>query len=140
MLRPFPGTKELLTRMNRPGLRLGVASPEKEDDLKNLLRVCGADDLIEAVSSSVDANRSKPGPDIVHAALRKIGLLASEVVLLGDTSYDVVAGRRADVAVIGVRCGGWGDADLLGAIAMHDGPAGLFGRYDVSLLARTEAW
>ena len=42
-LRPFPGAKELLARLKKEGLRLAVASSSKKEELKGLLRVCGAD-------------------------------------------------------------------------------------------------
>jgi len=138
-LKPFPGAKELLARLRREGLRLGVASSAKEDELKGLLRVCGADEEIQASTSSDDADNSKPDPDIVHAALKKIGLPAEQVILLGDTPYDVAAGGRAGVAVVALRCGGWGDADLAGAVAVYDNPADLLGHFEQSpFSAKTE--
>ncbi len=135
-LHAFPGAKALLERMRREGLRLGVASSAKEGELKSLLQVCGADELVQASTSSDDADNSKPDPDIVHAALGRIRLPAAEVVLLGDTPYDVEAGKRAGVAVIALRCGGWGDADLAGAIAVYDSPADLLEHFDESPCAR----
>src|SRR5947208_16707444 len=51
-LRPFPGARELLARMKKAGLALAVASSAKEDELESLLRVCGADEYIEASTSS----------------------------------------------------------------------------------------
>src|SRR5262245_4766424 len=42
-LRPFPRVQELLRRMKQEGLRLGVASSAQADELKGLLRVCGAE-------------------------------------------------------------------------------------------------
>jgi HAD superfamily hydrolase (TIGR01509 family) len=131
-LRAFPGTKELLERMKRQGLLLGVASSAKEDELTGLLRVCGADEVVEASTSSDDADNSKPDPDIVHAALKKIGLPAGEVILLGDTPYDVEAGTRAGVRVVALRCGGWRDPDLDGAIAIYDCPEDLLARFEGS--------
>jgi HAD superfamily hydrolase (TIGR01509 family) len=135
-LRAFPGAKQLLEQMRRQGLRLGVASSAKEDELKALLRVCGADELAEASSSSDDADNSKPDPDILHAALNKIRLRAEEVILLGDTPYDVEAGKRAGVAVVALRCGGWGDSDLAGAVAIYADPADLLERFEESPFAR----
>src|SRR5437773_855791 len=82
------------------------------DELEGLLKVCGAEDLIGHRTSSDDADESKPDPDIVHAALERIELAPEQVILLGDTPYDVEAGRRAGVRVIAVRCGGWSDDDL----------------------------
>lgn len=135
-LRPFPRARELLVRMKRDGLRLAVASSAKEDELKGLLRVCGAEDLLEATTSSDDADNSKPDPDIVHAALRRIRLPADRVILLGDTPYDIEAGNRAGVGVVAVRCGGWGDSDLAGAMAVYDDPADLLARFDQSPFMR----
>ncbi len=135
-LRPFPDAKELLRHIHAEGLRLGVASSAKEDELKGLLKVCGADAFIEAYTSSDDAEQSKPEPDIVHAALDEIGLPAEQVILLGDTPYDVEAGARAGVGVVALRCGGWGDERLAGALATYDDPKDLLARYDTSPLAK----
>src|SRR5262249_42316788 len=44
-LRPCPGARELLHHMKDRGLRLVVATPAKADELKGLLRVCGADEV-----------------------------------------------------------------------------------------------
>ena len=48
---------------------------------------------MEARTSSDDTNSSKPDPDIVEAALKRIGLKADTMLLLGDTPYDVEAAR-----------------------------------------------
>jgi HAD superfamily hydrolase (TIGR01509 family) len=131
-LKPFPGAKELLARMTKVGLKLVVASSSKKDELKGLLRVCGADQYIEASTSSDDAENSKPDPDIVHAALERLGQPPEKVVLLGDTPYDVEASLKAGIRVVALRCGGWGDADLKGAIRIYDDPADLLARFDES--------
>lgn len=133
-LQPFPRVKELLTRLQHDGFRLGVASSAKDDELASLLRVCGADEFIEAKTSSDDADNSKPDPDVIHAALKKLGLPPAQVLLLGDTSYDVQAGQKADVQVVAVRCGGWTDANLTGAIAIYDDVADLVRHYAESPL------
>jgi phosphoglycolate phosphatase-like HAD superfamily hydrolase len=45
--------------------------------------------------------------------------------MIGDTPYDAEAARRAAVAFVGVRCGGWRDDDLRPAIGVYDDPAEL---------------
>lgn len=129
-LRPFPGVKALLARMKRRGLRLAVASSAKEDELNGLLRLCGADELVEARTSSDDADNSKPDPDILQAALEQLRLPPNQVLFLGDTPYDVEAGTRAGVKVVGLRCGGWRDLD--GSLAVYDSPADLLAQFDQS--------
>jgi len=135
-LKAFPGVRELLERMRADGLRLVVASSAKGDELEQLLKTAGADGLIEDVASSSEVEHSKPDPDIIEAALEKIGLPADEVVMLGDTPYDVEAARKAGVGVIALRCGGWSDDDLSGAIAVYDDAADLLAHYDESPLGR----
>ena len=135
-LKAFPSTRELLEKMRDEGLKLVVASSAKEDELNPLLKIAGADDLIEKKTSSDDAENSKPDPDIVKAALDSSGLAPGEVVMLGDTPYDIESASRAGVRVIAVRSGGWEDADLSGAVAIYDGPADLLAHYDSSPLLR----
>ena len=90
-----------------------------------LLRVAGVEDLLRSATSGSDADHSKPDPDIVAAALRRVGCGPQATVLIGDTPYDVEAGARAGVAVIAFRSGGWSDAPLQGALALYDGAADL---------------
>lgn len=135
-VRAFPASRELLQRMRDEGLRLVVATSAKKQEMHQLLRLCGADDLIKSSTSSDDAERSKPDPDLIHAALEKLALPPAEVLMLGDTPYDIEAAGRARVRTIGLRCGGWDDAGLAGAVARYDDPADLLAHYDASPLAR----
>lgn len=134
-LEPTRGAHDLLQHLKNEGLALAVATSAKADELDGLLKVCGADQVIDTKTSSDDAENSKPDPDIVHAALERIDLPADAVVLLGDTPYDIEAAKRADVGTLAVRCGGWNDAHLAGALAIYQDPADLLGRYYASPLA-----
>jgi HAD superfamily hydrolase (TIGR01509 family) len=129
-LQPFPGVAELLKRLHSAGLLIAVASSSEPDQLRGLLQRTGVPELFEEATSAGDARQSKPSPDILHAALRRCHAAPAEAVLTGDTAYDVQAGRDAGVRVIGVRCGGWSDEGLFGAIAIFDGPADLLAHLD----------
>jgi phosphoglycolate phosphatase-like HAD superfamily hydrolase len=85
-------------------------------------------------TSSDDAEDSKPDPDIIHAALKRAPASPAEAIMIGDTPYDIEAARRAGVAAIAFRSGGWKDGDLKDAIAIYDGPWDLLERIDDSLL------
>ena len=97
-----------------------------------MLRRVGLDDLVDEKTSSSDARRSKPDPDIVQAALEKSGLSREEAVLLGDTPYDVEAGHRAGVATVALLCGGWNADELDDAAAIYEDPADLLRRFSSS--------
>jgi phosphoglycolate phosphatase-like HAD superfamily hydrolase len=114
-----------------------VASSAKPDELRALLQIVGAADLIEEKSSSKDVKNSKPDPDIMHVTMEKIGLPADEVVMLGDTPYDIESARKVGVGTIALRCGGWQDRDLAKALAIYTDTADLLSHYDTSPLAYT---
>jgi HAD superfamily hydrolase (TIGR01509 family) len=136
-LRPFPRVRELLERMKRDGLMLVVATSAEKDLSHRLLDVAKIRDLIDEKTTSDDADRSKPDPDIVHAALEEAGKDASRAVMLGDTPYDIEAAARAGVRCIAFRCGGWWkDTDLSDAVAIYDDPADLLAHYEESPLSK----
>jgi HAD superfamily hydrolase (TIGR01509 family) len=131
---PTPGAEDLLRELKKRGIPMVIATSATAKELDPLLRICRADQVIRAKTSSDDADRSKPDPDIVHAAVRNLGLSPAETIMLGDTPYDVVAAARAGVAIIAFRCGGWTDRDLAGAGAIYDHPAHLLHEIDRSPL------
>lgn len=131
----LPGARDLVQRLKDDGYRSVVASSAKDEELKGLLEVAEVADLVEATTSSDDAEHSKPCPDIVLAALERAGLDARQAVMIGDTPYDIEAASGAGVAIIALRSGGWHDDDLEGAIAIYDDPADLLANYETSPLA-----
>jgi HAD superfamily hydrolase (TIGR01509 family) len=135
-LKPFPKARELLLRLREDGLRLVVATSAKRSEMDALLELCGASDLVHAHTSSDEADKSKPDPDIIQAALRKAEASAGECSMLGDTPYDVEAAGRCGVSAVGLRSGGWGDAELEGALAIYDDVADLLAHYEQSPFAQ----
>jgi HAD superfamily hydrolase (TIGR01509 family) len=136
-LRPFRDAGRLVGELKGRGLTIVAASSAKRDELQPLLAVAGAEALMDATTSSDDATNSKPDPDIITAALKRAHSLPGDAVMIGDTPYDVEASRRAGVAIIAFRCGGWSDDDLTGALAIYDGPWHLLAALDSSPLGRT---
>jgi phosphoglycolate phosphatase-like HAD superfamily hydrolase len=133
-VRPLPGAHELVEALEARRFTVVAASSAKRDELMALLRVAGAESLLDEATSSDDVEESKPDPDIVHAALQKSNARPEDAVMIGDTPYDVEAASRAGVVAIAFRCGGWKDEDLRGAAAIYDGPWDLLKHLDDSPL------
>jgi HAD superfamily hydrolase (TIGR01509 family) len=130
------GAHRLLESLRDDGKMLFVASSAEEDELQELLKIAGATKLIESTASSDDAERSKPDPDIVAAALARTGCPPEQTIMVGDTPYDVEAALRTGIEIIGLRSGGWSDQALDGAIAVYADPADLLAHYDLSPFRR----
>ncbi len=136
-VRAFPMVRELFRRIKADGKRIVLASSAKEDELEKYEEIAGIADLIEESTSSDDAEKSKPHPDIFHAALAKLGGLdPSRAVVIGDTPWDALAAGKAGLKTIGVLCGGFSEEDLraAGCETIFAGPADLLARYDESPL------
>jgi HAD superfamily hydrolase (TIGR01509 family) len=138
-LRALRGSRALVERVRQDGLKPIVATSAKDEELKGLLKAAEVADLMEEKATASDAKRSKPDPDIVEAAIDQAEIEAADLVMIGDTPYDVEAATRAGVRIIGFRSGGWKDADLSGAVEIYDGPADLLEKYSSSLLGRNGA-
>lgn len=135
-LQAFPETRELVERIHASGLKVAIGSSAKQDELEAELRIVNIEDLVDVVVSGSDVEHSKPSPSIVEVALEKLGLPPDEVVMIGDTPYDIESAAKARVGTIAMRTGGWTDKELARAIAIYSDPADLLEHYATSPLAQ----
>ena len=128
LVRPFSAVPDLLRRLRDAGLRIAVASSAKRDELDKYLDIAGIADLVDATTSSEDADESKPAPDVFEIILKKLKIAGADAVAIGDTPYDATAAGKAGVATIGVLCGGFTETSLreAGCFEVFRGPAALF--------------
>jgi HAD superfamily hydrolase (TIGR01509 family) len=134
---PFPGVRPLFERLVADGRKIVLASSSNGAEVDFHLDLIGCRDLVHDTTSKDDADNSKPCPDIFDAALNKLAPLGpDEVLVVGDTPYDVEAAAKLGIRTIAVRCGGFSD-DVLraaGASEIYDGPQDLLRGYDSSLI------
>jgi HAD superfamily hydrolase (TIGR01549 family) len=138
-VRPFPSVRELFQKLKGNGQQIALASSAKPDELQTFKRIANIDDLVEVETSSGDAERSKPHPDIFEAALDRLRhVRREEIVVVGDSPHDAEAARKAALRTVGVLCGGFPEAALreAGCIAIYADPADLLRRYEGSPLAK----
>ncbi len=135
----FPEVRALFDRLLADGKQIALASSAKKDELGFYTQLAGIEGLAAVETSSADAERTKPHPDIFDAALSKLGpaIAASDAVVVGDTPYDAEAACKAGIRPIGVLCGGWTEEELrsAGCIAVYQDPADLLRNYDSSPLS-----
>jgi HAD superfamily hydrolase (TIGR01509 family) len=140
-VRGFPEVRQLIERIKGNGFQVALASSAKSDELQTYKRIAGVENLIDEETSADDAAKSKPHPDIFKAALDRLGVAASEAIVVGDSPYDAQAAGKIGLRTIGVLCGGFPEADLrqAGCIAIYRDPADLLRRFDPSVLIRRVA-
>lgn len=123
----FPKVRELFDLLRSSGVATALGSSAKQAELEVYKRAAGIGDLDLVETTSDDAEKSKPHPDIFDAALERLKLPAEKVLVVGDTPHDVEAAKRANLRTIGVLCGGFNEASLAeaGAVAVFSDPAEL---------------
>jgi HAD superfamily hydrolase (TIGR01509 family) len=125
---PLPGARDLLLAIKERGHTLVLASSGKPKHVDAFLDLLDARDVADDWTSSGDVEESKPAPDLLQVALKKVGAPEdARSVMVGDSVWDVEAAKNAGMPAIVVRSGGFGDDELkdAGAIALYDTPADL---------------
>jgi HAD superfamily hydrolase (TIGR01509 family) len=111
-VQPMQGSRELITELREADNAVVLASSAKEWEIEHYLELLGAREIVDAWTTSDDVEQTKPEPDLVHAALDKVGGRSDDALLIGDTIWDVEAAHRAGVATLAVRTGGFSEQEL----------------------------
>jgi HAD superfamily hydrolase (TIGR01549 family) len=125
---PLPGAAELVRALADAGFTVALASsgdPEFADEALDDLDIR---DQVALLTTSEDAEESKPEPDLIGVTLDGLEGIR-RAVMIGDTPYDVESAERAGLGCIGLRSGGYSKAELVdaGAVLVVDAPEDLRG-------------
>jgi HAD superfamily hydrolase (TIGR01549 family) len=107
---PLEGARGLIEDLKERGHRVVLASSAKQDEVDHYLDLLDARELADDWTTSADVEATKPEPDLVKAAIEKAG--GGDAVMVGDTTWDVEAAKRAGVPTIAVLTGGFSEAEL----------------------------
>jgi HAD superfamily hydrolase (TIGR01509 family) len=108
------GATELLRELREEGAKAVLASSAKVEEVEHYVDLLGARGLVEGWTTAADVERTKPHPDLVRAALKKVGC-DGPAVMVGDSTWDVKAADAAGIRTLAVLTGGFSEAELLEA-------------------------
>lgn len=97
---PLPGALDLLTAARAAGLRIGLASNSTHAHVEGHLAHRGMLELFDFIACRDDVAIGKPEPDVYLAALRGLGVDASEAIAFEDSVPGHVAAHRAGLKVV----------------------------------------
>ena len=93
----FPGITELLRKIKSSGRRLALFTGVEKAMMEYTLNPFGLSEFFQVRIAADDVQKSKPDPEGINLALRRIEADAKESMYVGDSPADIVAGRRAGV-------------------------------------------
>jgi len=97
--RLLPGAAEAVAALAARGLTVGVCSNKPLAFTRRLLDYLGLAGQVGLVLGPEDVARPKPAPDMLLAALERLGLQPEQVLYVGDMTVDIETARSAGVAV-----------------------------------------
>jgi HAD superfamily hydrolase (TIGR01549 family) len=117
---PLHGAKELIRDLKERGHRVVLASSAKANEVEHYIDLLDARELADGWTSSADVDATKPNPDLVEVAREKTG--PGDAVMIGDSTWDCEAGKRAGVDTVAVLTGGFSERELLdaGAVGVYE--------------------
>jgi len=104
-LEAFDGVADLLAGLRDEGRRLGIVTAKRRKTIELAFGVLDLERYFDAVVTADDTTRHKPDPEPVREGLRRLDASPDEAAFVGDSPFDMGAGRAAGVFAIGV---GWG--------------------------------
>jgi HAD superfamily hydrolase (TIGR01509 family) len=108
---PLDGARALIEDLKGDGAQTILASSAKQEEVDHYLDLLDARDLVDGWTTSVDVERTKPHPDLVHAALQK-AVGKGPAVMVGDSTWDVKAAKAAGIPTLAVLTGGFSKGEL----------------------------
>jgi len=118
-VRPLEGAHRLISSALERDFAVVLASSGKRHHVDHYLKLIDASGLTS--TSSDDVEDSKPAPDLIEVALRRVDS-GGRAVVIGDSVWDCEAAARAGLPAVCLRTGGFGDAELrdAGASAVYE--------------------
>ena len=101
----FPGVVDTLSVLHQKGFVLTIASSRSRKSLTELTRDMGIADYISYLIGADDVKEAKPKPEPVLKTLAAMQFAASETLVVGDMSVDILMGANAGTKTCGVTWG-----------------------------------
>jgi phosphoglycolate phosphatase len=84
---------------------LAITTTRNRADTQRFIEQFDLADCFKTVITRQDVKRLKPHPEPVRRAAQELGYSPTQCIVVGDTTVDVQAGKRAGALTVGVLCG-----------------------------------
>lgn len=113
LIKPFPGTAEVLRELRRRGYPLGVVTSKERVAAERDLAMYGLKELADVIVCWDDTSNHKPHPEPILRGLELMAAPAAEALYVGDSLHDMKAGREAGAKVAAALWGPFAKESLL---------------------------
>jgi HAD superfamily hydrolase (TIGR01549 family) len=112
-VRPFEDARAIVVEVAMRGFKVVLASSGKRKHVETFLDLVGVKDSIDGWTTAEDADQSKPAPDLLEVAVKKVG--GTSAVMIGDSTWDCKAADNLGAETLALRNGGFSREELFDA-------------------------
>jgi HAD superfamily hydrolase (TIGR01549 family) len=130
-VRPLPGAVDLLSLLTELQVPWAIATSGGRAMASRTMALLDVPEQVPTITRD-EVSRAKPDPDLFLAAAARLDTSPEDVVVVGDSVWDLLAARRARSLGVGLLSGGYGLEELerAGAYRVYDDPADLLRHLD----------
>lgn len=96
----FPESASVLAELKQSGRRMALASSTTTGRIQTMATAFGVDRCFDVVVGGDEVARSKPAPDLIKEAAKRLNVSANALAYVGDTRYDVEAAIKAKAMAV----------------------------------------
>jgi len=101
----FEGIEQVLERLQSEGRRLGIVTAKRRKTVDLAFAILPLERYFDTVVTAEQTERHKPHPEPVITALERLGAEPEEAAFVGDSPFDMGAGKAAGVFTVAVSWG-----------------------------------
>jgi pyrophosphatase PpaX len=101
----FEGIERVLERLKSEGRQLGIVTAKRRRTVDLAFAILPLERYFDAVVTAEQTQHHKPHPEPVLTALERLGSAPAEAAFVGDSPFDMGAGKAAGVFTVAVSWG-----------------------------------
>ncbi len=105
LIRPFPGMDELLAELRNRGMAMALATSKRRIPLQRQLVQFGWEHYFNPIVTPDEVSHGKPHPESLELIQNLTGLGPQDLLMVGDTAFDLGMAQAAGVPSVAVTHG-----------------------------------
>jgi phosphoglycolate phosphatase len=101
---PFPDVKKAICSLSNQGFLMAIATGKNRRSFESELSALDMKKYF-SVTKTAEETDSKPSPMMVKEIVAECNVAPSQVLIIGDSIYDIEMAKNAEIDVLAVACG-----------------------------------
>ncbi len=103
MVNPFEGVYDGVKHIKDMGMLTGIVTSKRLHMVERGLNILNMSDMFDVIITPDDTQKTKPDPEPILKGCEKLDVLPENTVYVGDSVFDLEAGRRANTEICAVK-------------------------------------